>query len=275
MPHLMRPPSSPRLRPFVQTLWAMAPDEAAPPHPSGREHVLPTGAMHLVFRLSGPPLRIFAGSEDRRGAAVGHAIVGGARGSFHVRDVSAPSASVGALLHPGVALPLFGAPEGALAARHTPLDALWGLQAGRALERLQAAGSQARQLDLFEALLLDRLGDCFHGLHPAVAQALAPLMQGTLTVAEAALRSGLSHRRFIERFRGATGLAPKEYAGLHRLNRVLTLATAQPSLGWAQIAVETGYSDQAHLTHAFTGFAGLSPQAWRRASPASARHVPR
>ena len=275
MPHLMRPPSSPRLRPFVQTLWATVPNEAAPAHPSGREHVLPTGAMHLVFRLSGPPLRIFADAQDRLGSTVGHAIVGGARSSFHARDVSQPTASVGALLHPGVALPLFGAPEGVLAARHTPLDALWGLQAGLALERLQAAGSLAGQLDLFEALLLDRLGGCFHGLHPAVAQALAPLMHGTLTVAEVAARSGLSHRRFIERFRGATGLAPKEYAGLHRLDRVLALAAARPQLGWAQIAVETGYSDQAHLTHAFTAFAGLSPQAWRRASPASARHVPR
>jgi hypothetical protein len=127
MPHLMRPPSSPRLRPFVQTLWATVPNEAAPPHPSGREHVLPTGAMHLVFRLSGPPLRIFADAQDRLGSTVGHAIVGGARSSFHARDVSQPTASVGALLHPGVALPLFGAPEGALAARHTPLDALWGL----------------------------------------------------------------------------------------------------------------------------------------------------
>ncbi len=275
MPYLMRPPISPRLRPFVQTLWAMAPYALPKPHPSGREHVLPTGAMHLVFRLSGPPLRIFAGDGDEQGNTVGHAIVSGARASFYARDVSQPTASVGALLHPGAALPLFGAPEGPLAARHTPLDALWGLQANLALERLQAAGSLLQQLDLFEALLIERLGDCFHGLHPAVAQALAPLMRGALPVAEVAARSGLSHRRFIDRFRGATGLAPKAYASLHRLNRVLAMAAAQPQLDWAQIAFETGYSDQAHLTHAFTGFAGLSPQAWRLARPASPRHVPR
>ena len=275
MPHLMRPPSSPRLRPFVQALWAMAPDTSAKAHPSGREHVLPTGAMHLVFRLSGPSLRIFAGAEDRLGSTVGHAIASGARGTFYARDVSQPTGSVGALLHPGAALPLFGAPEGPLAGRHTPLDALWGLHANLALERLQAASSLAQQLELFEALLLDRLGGCFHALHPAVAQALAPLMRGALPVAQVVRHSGLSHRRFIDLFRGATGLAPKAYASLHRLNRVLALAAVQPQLDWAQIAVDAGYSDQSHLTHAFTGFAGLSPQAWRRARPASPRHVPR
>ena len=44
----------PALRPFVETLWAM--DEAAPARASGRrEHVIPTGRMHLVFRLSDDP----------------------------------------------------------------------------------------------------------------------------------------------------------------------------------------------------------------------------
>ncbi|HSV58897.1 MAG TPA: AraC family transcriptional regulator [Variovorax sp.] len=273
---LMRAPS-PRLRPFVQALWAMAPEEgtAATRH-GAREHVLPTGAMHLVFRLSGPPLRVFDRTTDMSGHTLGHAIVSGARSSFYARDVSQPTHSVGALLRPGAALALFGAPEDALAGHHTPLDALWGgTQAGLAQERLLATGGLAQQLALFETLLQERLVNCFHGLHPAVAQALAPLMQGTLSVSQVAARSGYSPRRFIALFRGATGLAPKEFAGLQRLERVLALA-ADPRRGWAEIAMDTGFYDQAHMTHAFSAFAGLAPQAWRRAAvPASPRHVPR
>lgn len=273
---LMRAPS-PRLRPFVQALWAVAPEgSASETRPGAREHVLPTGAMHLVFRLSEPPLRIFDGGTDMLGRTLGHAIVSGARSSFHARDVSQPARAVGALLRPGVAQALFGAPEDALAGRHTPLDALWGsTRSGLALERLQAAGSLARQLALFESLLAERLGDCFHGLHPAVAQAMGPLMKGTLPVSGVVARSGYSPRRFIALFRGATGLAPKEFAGLQRLERVLVLA-ADPRRSWAEIAIDAGFFDQAHLTHAFSAFAGLAPQAWRRAAPpASPRHVPR
>lgn len=266
-----------RLRPFVQALWAGEPAAGAPVRAGAREHVLPTGAMHLVFRLSGPPLRLFDGDQDLAGYSAGsHALVGGPRERFYMRDVSHPCASVGVLLRPGAALPLLGAPADALAGRHTPLEELWGSQAGLALERLQEAASLEARLDLLESLLLDRLADSFHGLHPAVAQSLAPLGLGTLQVRDLAMRSGYSHRRFIDLFRGATGLAPKAYARVHRLGRVLDLAAANTGLGWADIAGEAGFADQSHLTREFGEIAGLSPQAWRRAaSPGAPRHVPR
>jgi len=265
-----------RLRPFVQALWAVLPGPGALVRPGAREHVLPTGAMHLVFRLSGPPLRLFEGPGDAQGLSVGHALVGGPRDRFYVRDVSQPCASVGALLQPGVALPLLGAPEDALAGRHTALADLWGLQAGFALERLQEARGLEDRLDAFEALLLERLGNGLHGMHPAVAQALAPLRQGLRPVHELAARSGYSHRRFITLFRGATGLAPKTYARIHRLGRVLELAGDAPQRGWADIAHEAGFADQSHLTREFGDIAGLSPQAWRLATAAGdRRHVPR
>ena len=109
-----------------------------------------------------------------------------------------------------------------------------------------------------------------------MAQSLAPLGLGTLRVRELAERSGYSHRRFIDLFRAATGLAPKAYARVHRLGRVLDLAAADAQLGWADIADEAGFSDQSHLTREFGEIAGLSPQAWRRVASAGApRHVPR
>jgi len=273
---LREQPRLARLRPFVQALWAVEPGPGALVRPGAREHVLPTGAMHLVFRLSGPPLRLFDGPQDVAGRSVGHALVGGPRERFYVRDISQPCASVGALLHPGVALPLLQAPADELAGRHTGLADLWGSQAGLALERLQETPILEDRLDVFEALLLERLGNGLHGLHPAVAQALAPLRQGMHPVRELAARSGYSHRQFITLFRGATGLAPKTYARVHRLGRVLETAAADPSRGWADIAHDTGFADQPHLTREFGEIAGLSPQAWRLATADGApRHVPR
>lgn len=237
-----------------------------------REHVLPTGAMHLVFRLSGPPLRLFRDGEDNFGEALGYAIVGGARSAFYARDVSVPARSVGAQLLPGAASALFGVPADALAGQHTPLDALWGREAALALEQLHAAAMPMRQLAVLETLLLAKLSAA-PAVHPAVAQALHGL-ENAAKVRSVVEASGYSHRSLIALFREATGLAPKTYERVLRFQRVLKQIERQPGLPWVEVAQEAGYSDQAHFSREFTAIAGVTPQAWRRAGPASANHVP-
>jgi len=274
---LTRPPP-PHLQPFVKLLWASTPDGAPAERPGAREHVLPTGGMHLVFRLSGPPLKLFGGTDDTQGQTHGYAIVGGTRAAFYVRDVSVATRSVGAQLQPGAARALLGAPEDALAGRHTPLEALWGArQADDALERVHAAGSLERQLTVFEALLAQRVIDSLsaglRGLHPAIAATLGPLARENTSITGLVTRSGYSHRRFIALFRGTIGLSPKEYARVMRFDRALALA-ADPAQNWADIALTAGYSDQAHLSREFSALAGMSPRAWRQTGAASPRHVP-
>lgn len=274
---LTRPPP-PHLQPFVKLLWASAPEGAPTERPGAREHVLPTGGMHLVFRLSGPPLKLFGSADDMRGQTCGYAIVGGARAASYMRDVSVATRSVGAQLQPGAARALLGAPEDALASQHTPLDALWGArQTDAALEQVHAAGDLERQLNVFEALLaqrvIDSLGAGRRGLHPAIAATLGPLAHENPSIAGLVTCSGYSHRRFIALFRGAIGLSPKEYARVMRFDRALTLA-GDPAQSWAEIAFSAGYSDQAHLSREFSALAGMSPQAWRRTGATSPRHVP-
>lgn len=272
----------PRLRPFVRLMWASSPDGAPPERPGAREHVLPTGGMHLVFRLSGPSLRLFRGDADSLGFTVGHAMVGGTRSVFYVRDVSVVTRSVGVMLLPGAAMALLGAPEDALAERHTSLETLWGADANFALERLQAADSLPRQLDIVAALLEARLASsAAHGMHPAVAQALARMSGASATdddgqaiaIGRLVKQSGYSHRRFIALFRGMTGLAPKQYARMLRFDRLLGQFAIAPERPWVELALETGYTDQAHLNRDFRAIAGMSPQTYRRAAPASPRHV--
>jgi AraC-like DNA-binding protein len=274
---LTRPPA-PHLRPFVKLLWASAPDGKPTERPDAREHVLPTGGMHLVFRLSGPPLKLFGDAGDTRGQTFGYAIIGGARAAFYMRDVSVATRSVGAQLQPGAARALLGAPEDALAGQHTPLEAVWGeRRAAAALERLHEAGDPALLLQVFEALLTQRLAAALrtglHGLHPAVAATLGPLTVSNPSIADLVTHSGYSHRRFIALFRGAIGLGPKEYARVMRFDRALALA-ADPEKSWVDIAIDAGYSDQAHLSREFSALAGMSPQAWRQTGAASPRHVP-
>jgi AraC-like DNA-binding protein len=268
----------PALRPFIETLWAT--DE----RPSSfaavaarREHVLPTGRMHLAVRLSGEPLRLFDNAGDHSGRLVSEAVVGGARDSFYIRDVSQPLCSVGAVLRPGAARALFGVQADELAGRHTPLYDLWGRPVASMRDQLAEIRSLDARLDTFEALLASRLPRV-RGLHPAVAQALERLMAeeergSSLAVREIVRQSGYSHRTFISLFERAVGLTPKVYCRVLRFQRALRRVSAETA-SWLDVALAAGYSDQSHFNREFRAFVGVTPSEYRQAAPRFPNHLP-
>jgi AraC-like DNA-binding protein len=262
---------TPALRPFVALLWASAGESWLPG--VERERVLPTGAMHVVFRLSAAPLRVFDSADASIGRSVGHALIGGARGSFYLRDVSTPARSVGAMLHPGAARLLFGGSAAELSGTHTSLDDMWGRSAGLARERLLELATPELQLALFESLLTERLPRV-RGLHPAVAEALSKL-PGAASVGDVVRDSGYSHRHFIALFEDAVGLTPKRYSRVLRFRHALELlARAAPGAPLVAVAMAAGYSDQAHFNRDFREMTGISPERYRAAGPLQPNHVP-
>lgn len=173
--HLSRPPLA-ALRPFVELLWA---SDGGAPALAGmtRELVLPTGALHLVVRLDDRPLRLFRTVADTTGVTVSTAIVGGARAAPYVKDIAQPAATVGALLRPGAATLLFGAPAAAFTGAHHALGDVWGETAVEGLrEQLVEAASPTRRLTVFEAALLARLRSV-RRIDPHIAHAIARLRQ--------------------------------------------------------------------------------------------------
>jgi AraC-like DNA-binding protein len=255
----------------VKELWFS--DEPAVPADAAadRELALPAGGTHLVFRISGGPITVFQDALDRSGVTVGLAAVGGARASFYVKEICAASSTIGAVLRSGAALPLFGAHAGELAGRHTPLNDLWSSGASSAWDQLAGEGDPERRLDLLESLLKTRLPDV-RGIDRAVAMALDAFRVPT-PVREVVRTSGYSHRHFVEIFQQTVGLNPKAYCRLRRFSSALArMHAAQPSL--AELALDTGYSDQAHLCRDFREFAGITPGEYMKIGPRFAYHVP-
>lgn len=255
----------PLLQPFVQALWATPPGQAI----ASREHALPTGAMHLALRLDGPPLRLYANADDATGYTVACAVVGGVRDRYCIKDTTAPTASVGAVLRAGAARALFGCSARELAGRHVPLDLLWGRDASRLLEQLPELDDGAR-IDLLQTVLLSRLRPA-RALHPQVAQSMRDIAGG-MRVCDAVASSGYSHRHFIDRFGDAVGLSPKAWGRVSRLQRALREIERNPS--GADAALAAGFSDQAHFNREFRELAGMTPTAYRRAPKPAPQHVP-
>ncbi|MBL8175033.1 MAG: AraC family transcriptional regulator [Bryobacterales bacterium] len=248
---------------FVKLLWH---GETAP-GAAGVEHALPSGAMHVVLRLWGPEVRIYS----RRGVMEpGYALVCGARSEYYVKDTGPAFCSIGAVLQPGASLALFSAPGGELAEAHTALEDLWGREAELLRERLAGTADGHVRLRIFEAALLARLKPV--PLHAAVAGALQ-MFAGGSDVAAAVKASGYSHRHFNQLFLSAAGLTPKVHCRVQRFQRILRGMTAGES--WADLAMEAGYSDQAHFCREFQRMAGATPTEYARAQPAFPMHLPR
>jgi AraC-like DNA-binding protein len=85
--------------------------------------------------------------------------------------------------------------------------------------------------------------------------------------------SGYSHRRFIELFRRTLGLTPKLYCRVLRFQEALERGAATRAASWVDVALDAGYSDQAHFNREFLEFAGVTPGQYREISPAFSHHV--
>jgi AraC-like DNA-binding protein len=266
---LTRPPC-PALRPFVEQVWAR---EGTPTlgAPRRLERVLPTGCVHVVFRLSDDPVRLYDDAEVPRPQSFGHAVVGGARSTFYVRDPAPGASSVGALLRPGAAALLLGVPADELAERHTPLEDLWGAAAEAIRQHLAEAPTLADRLDRLERRLAERLPR-LRGLHPAVAHALERFAS-TNAIGLVVRETGYSHRRFDALFREHVGLTPKLFCRVRRLEAALHLVAAAPNRSGADVAAAGGFSDQAHLGREFRHMTGMAPGGYLRAERASPLHV--
>jgi AraC-like DNA-binding protein len=69
-------------------------------------------------------------------------------------------------------------------------------------------------------------------------------------------------------------MTPKRYSRLRRFQHVLAMAGRRAEKpDWAQIAGAGGYVDQAHLTHEFKAFSGITPGTYRPVETGRHCHV--
>jgi AraC-like DNA-binding protein len=86
-----------------------------------------------------------------------------------------------------------------------------------------------------------------------------------VSVAEAARAASLSRCHFLRAFRASVGVSPHEYlvqCRLRHARRLIALDGDRRSL--TEIAIEAGFSDQAHLTRHFRRAFGQTPRQWQR-----------
>ena len=146
-----------------------------------------------------------------------------------------------------------GVPAGELLDTGAPLAELWG-QRGRRLEAVVAAAPTTdRALAALVRGVAERLpaaGD------PLIRQAALALVRGC-SLGQVSRLVGLSERQLRRRFESAVGYGPATLVRIQRFQRFLALADAHPLSTIAELAVESGYADQAHLSRECRRLSGL------------------
>jgi AraC-like DNA-binding protein len=247
----------PPLSRFVQILWYARGAELD----HRRQRILPTGRSQLVISLSRDfLLDCPEGLPDERKAP---ALLVGQRSVYEIMDTSDLADLIGVVFQPA-ALPVFTADRADLFSnRSVALDQLWDGQVRMVRDALREISFPQQKLRTLENFLLinfrQRMEHGRFSVHPAVEFALRRFRQtpAVATVSGMAKDTGWSERRFSQVFREQVGFGPKVWCRIQRFQRALWQMQACLEIPWAELAVECGFYDQAHLANEFRAFSGI------------------
>jgi len=245
-----------------------------PPH--AKERALPTGTVELIINLLDDEMRVYDRQDHNRPQSFREALICGAHSGYFVIDTAKQSSVMGVHFRPGGALPFLRMPACELRDAHVSLDALWGPDADRLRERLLEAQTPEGRFRILEGALLARLEKGHLARHPAVSFALSEFLSvpHAKRISEVTDRIGLSQRRFIQIFDEEVGLTPKLFCRVRRFQEVVHLIESRKRIEWAEVALASGYYDQAHFINDFRAFCGLTPTAYLTKRSERLNHVP-
>jgi AraC-like DNA-binding protein len=254
--YIERKPALPLCR-FVRSLWYIS----APFIECRRERILPSGCAHIVLSLSQDFLTHCPEyGADRRTAP---ALLVGQRSVYENIATQDLADLAGAIFEPGAVPAFVGDRADLISNQNFALDQIWPgyteILRSRMLERSSPEARLQILEDCLTALLIARHTRKYWSSHPAVKFALEQFERNSiqLSIAEIARRSGWSERRFSQVFREQVGFPPKVWLRVRRFQRAVSQLSGGAQIPWAELAIQCGFYDQAHLANEFRSFSGI------------------
>jgi AraC-like DNA-binding protein len=125
---------------------------------------------------------------------------------------------------------------------------------------LREAPTWEERFALLDAIIAERLRDSRSPSAKVVwAWRRLSATRGRVGIGSLASELGWSRRHLAAEFRQHVGLTPKVVARIFRFRRAVRLLERVDDISLADLALECGYFDQAHLNRDFRQFAGCTP----------------
>jgi AraC-like DNA-binding protein len=228
--------------------------------PSGVHCGLPSSDVHLIISLGHPIQVVQMPNSTQRPSAL-TALVSGLQDAPAVLLQDHSAFGLHVFIKPLAVRALLGVASEEISSLVLNLCDIWGNRADALIETLLGAHTWHERFATLDRAFVSGLNP--FSPQPEIFFAWERLAKshGAVPVQRLADEIGYSRRYFCERFRQMIGVPPKLAARVFRFERACRLL-ADDQLGLAQVAIECGYYDQAHLTREWYAFAACSPKAW-------------
>src|SRR5215472_7505784 len=260
MIYRLRVPGPP-LSYFVENLWFYRDLDLG----HTREKLLPDASMELIIDLGEGPKKLYDRDQQTRHANYNRCWISGMQRKYIVIGAETGSSMMGVHFRTGGAAPFFGFPISELSGEVVELDLIWKREILALRDQLLETPSIDGKFDLLQAYLVRKAQS---RLEPdrTVSAALAALGSWPVVgLRDLSSHLGMSHKQLLARFDCRVGLTPKFTSRLIRFRRTLNaICEVPPSPDWADLAVDCGYYDQAHLIHEFQEFGSMTPAEYQR-----------
>ena len=253
---LERYPAGDALDGLVDWFWAVAWD-------------LPPGVEHVQKVLTHPGSHLSVGTVDRAGRVMrpAGARVYGVHRHLDRRLLRDSGWTVAAKTSGGLGV-LTGRPAHTLTDAEVPLDEVLGVPdvAGR----VAGAGGEPERVDALRTLLEQVVGRrpahlVGQAREVTAVAAVAEHDRSVVRVEQLAAVAGVGVRTLQRLFSQHLGVSPAWVIRRWRIVEAADRAGDGDAVAWAELAVELGYADQAHLVRDFRAHLGTTPAAYSRA----------
>ena len=246
--------------------------------PHSLDRFLPDGNTEIIIDLTGNPQSIYDNETLQEIQICRDAWVSGVR----TRPITIPSGQGSRMLvvafKKGKAFPFYPFPMSELVDTVADADLVFGSNFRNLREQLLAAKSIERMFEFVEGFLLRQAGDaiCEDIANQRMDHALSSILhKPTLQRLHQLSREiGYSQKHFIDLFRRKVGVSPKQYLKIIRFQKAISIIENTTSFPWSQVALESGYYDQAHFIHDFKLFSGFTPNEYIKRKTSTLNYVP-
>jgi AraC-like DNA-binding protein len=246
----------PELTVYVRLIWMLEVDDAAAF--GSHEQILPDGVVEFVIHYGTPfAMRFRGGKFSRQPQSFAISLTR----RFVDITPSGRSGFVAVRFHPWGAYHFFDVPVAELSDQMSPIEFMYGQDALRLEDQVNAAVNALQRARLVQQFLLERLRrhqkERCDGLVRAVWA-----RGGTTRVATLCRELGVTERGLQRTFAKTVGMSPKHAA---RLSRFLRACRLMRQGGWrslTEVAIVAGYYDQAHCIAEFKSFSGMTPRSF-------------
>jgi AraC-like DNA-binding protein len=216
-----------------------------------RRAEMPGGRVVLVISF-GPTLDV----DGRRFGS----FIAGLHDTPALTEHAGEGHGIQAYLTPLGARRLLRMPMGEITGQVVELEDLIGRAADELAERIATAPTWPERFALLERAIAERVLEA-PPVPPELEHAWERLMEPDVAVGDLAAELGWSRRHLAATVREELGMPPKALARLLRFERAVTRLRAGEEL--VDLALDSGYYDQAHFNRDFKAFAGLTPTEFR------------